>query len=163
MKDFDRALEIVLAQEGGYSDDARDPGGATMYGITERVARANGYNGPMRALPMSVASSIYWDRYWKAASCDELPWPLSLYVFDCAVNQGVSAAIRLLQTALDTVQDGVVGPTTLRLAREAGAWHQARFMALRANRYVGTKQFERFGTGWMIRLFEVVRAGETAP
>lgn len=160
MSDFDRALTIVLGHEGGYSNDPRDPGGETMFGITVTVARENGYHGPMRELPRAIAATIYLARYWQAAHCDELPWPLCLYVFDSAVNQGVGAATRMLQAALDTVQDGIVGPTTKRLARESTQWHWSRFMALRAQRYVETRNFDRFGQGWLIRLFSVVRAGE---
>ena len=37
MSTFDRALEVVLRLEGGYSDDATDPGGQTRHGITEAV------------------------------------------------------------------------------------------------------------------------------
>lgn len=160
MTDFDRALTIVLGHEGGYSNDHRDPGGETMFGITVTVARENGYHGPMRELPRAIAATIYRARYWQAAHCDELPWPLCLYVFDSAVNQGVGAATRMLQAALDTVQDGIIGQTTKRLARESTAWHWSRFMALRAQRYVETQNFDRFGQGWLIRLFSVVREGE---
>jgi len=157
---FDLALSHVLKTEGGYSDDAADPGGKTRYGITEAVARANGYTGDMREFPLAHAQTIYLEDYWDACRCDELPWPLSLYVFDSAVNQGVAPARMMLQQALGTVQDGVLGPVTLRLARDATPWHARRFMALRALRYHSTRNFDRYGEGWLIRLFDVVAAGE---
>lgn len=153
MTRFDDALKIVLNQEGGYSDDAHDPGGRTRYGITEAVARRHGYTGDMRALPLDLAAAIYRGDYWDACRCGDLPWPLSLYLFDAAVNQGRTAAITLLQHALDTTQDGLIGANTLRLARASTPWHAARFLALRAARYVDTRNFERFGQGWFTRLF----------
>lgn len=155
MNHFDDALKILLKLEGGYSDDANDPGGKTRYGITEAVARRHGYLGEMRALPLDLASEIYRADYWDACRCDDLPWPLALYVFDAAVNQGRTAAITLLQHALNTTQDGLIGANTLRLARASTPWHAARFLALRASRYTETRGFERFGQGWFTRLFEI--------
>lgn len=36
MNNFDKAFELVVGVEGGYVNDPRDPGGRTIYGITER-------------------------------------------------------------------------------------------------------------------------------
>ena len=52
---FERAFEKLLGHEGGFVDHPKDPGGATRYGITQRVARANGYVGDMRNFPLSEA------------------------------------------------------------------------------------------------------------
>lgn len=160
MSRFPDAMNLLLKLEGGYSDDARDPGGKTRYGITEAVARRHGYIGEMRALPLDLASEIYRADYWDACRCDDLPWPLALYVFDAAVNQGRTAAITLLQHALDTTQDGLIGANTLRLARASTPWHAARFLALRAARYVDTRNFEHYGQGWFTRLFTVAMEGQ---
>ena len=155
--DFDRAMEILLKLEGGYSDDAKDPGGKTRYGVTESVAREHGYLGDMRQLPLDQAKSIYKTQYWDYCRCDALPWPLALFVFDAAVNQGAGAAIRMLQKALDTVQDGILGQQTLALAKRSTPWHWSRYMAIRAMRYQSTRNYDRFGAGWLTRLFEVAR------
>ena len=56
---FDDAVKRVLMHEGGYSDHAADPGGKTMYGITEAVAREVGYRGDMRELPSELAKRSY--------------------------------------------------------------------------------------------------------
>lgn len=155
MSDFDRAMEILLKLEGGYSNDAMDPGGKTRYGITEAVARQHGYAGDMRDLPLDIATEIYRSDYWGACRCDHIPWPMSAFVFDAAVNQGVDAAIRMLQRALDTVQDGVMGRQTQALMAKATPWHGARFLAARALRYQGTRNFDRYGQGWYTRIFEL--------
>lgn len=44
-------LGAVYAVEGGYVNDPNDPGGATNYGVTEKVARQAGYRGDMRLFP----------------------------------------------------------------------------------------------------------------
>ena len=155
MSNFESAFILIVGLEGDYSDDPRDAGGKTRYGITEAVARANGYIGPMYALPLDVAGEIYRSDYWDACRCDDLPWPLALYVFDSAVNQGVQPAIKMLQRALDTVQDGIIGKQTQALAAKATPWHNARFMAFRALRYASTRGFDTYGAGWLTRLFEV--------
>ena len=81
MSKFDDAFEIIVGSEGGYSNDPNDPGGATRFGITEAVARANGYEGDMKDLPLDKAKSIYKAKYWDAVSGD------NLYVLD--ETQGV--------------------------------------------------------------------------
>jgi lysozyme family protein len=35
MSEFERALQRVLAHEGGFSNHPKDPGGATMKGVTQ--------------------------------------------------------------------------------------------------------------------------------
>src|SRR3546814_18148271 len=56
---IDDLIEAVIAREGGYVDDPADRGGATRWGITERVARQPGYAGAMRAFPRDEAAAIY--------------------------------------------------------------------------------------------------------
>jgi hypothetical protein len=51
----DTLIDEVISREGGYVDHPADRGGPTMFGITEAVARANGYDGPMRNLPRATA------------------------------------------------------------------------------------------------------------
>lgn len=152
---FERAVEIVLAEEGGYINDPNDPGGETRYGISKRAYPEL----DIAKLTVEQAKAIYRRDYWEPCKCDKLPWPLSLYVFDCAVNQGVVPAIKLLQRAVQTTQDGVLGQQTLTLASRANPWHMAQFMAFRAMRYQSTRNFDRFGAGWLTRLFTVAAKG----
>ena len=57
--DFVDLIDPLLDREGGYVNHPSDRGGPTAYGITQAVARANGYYGPMRALPREEAVAIY--------------------------------------------------------------------------------------------------------
>lgn len=151
-ENFERAVQIVLFEEGGYVNDPKDPGGETIYGITRRDHPGLWAQGRPT---VEQAKQVYREQYWNAIRGDDLPWPLCLFVFDSAVNQGVEPATRMLQRALDTVQDGIIGSGTLRLAQASREWHWARFMAYRAMRYQGTRHFDRFGEGWLIRLMRV--------
>lgn len=127
MDSFDKALEHTLGNEGDYSDEPADRGGATRYGITEATARANGYTGEMRELPLAFAKGVYRRSYWERLRLDDVAaWdePAALELFDSAVNCGPETVARWLQRALnalnrnqglypDITEDGRVGPQTL--------------------------------------------------
>ncbi len=44
---IEQYLEELIKREGSYVNNQADRGGATKYGITEAVARENGYKGNM--------------------------------------------------------------------------------------------------------------------
>ena len=55
---IDQYLEDLIKREGGYVNNPADRGGATKYGITEAVARTNGFKGNMKDLPLDVQSNL---------------------------------------------------------------------------------------------------------
>lgn len=156
MSDFDRAFALVVGLEGGYEPPGTsDPGGETRYGISKRAYPAE----DIENLTLDRAKAIYATDYWLKAGCARMPWPISALVFDAAVNQGIDPAIRCLQKALGCPQDGIFGvrtQTALTLSDDAET--AALFMAERALRYTGTRNFDQYGRGWFKRLF-VVTAG----
>ncbi len=118
---IDEILAGVLANEGGYSNNAADKGGETNHGITAQTARANGYIGPMRDLTQAQALTIYRKQYVELPSFD-LILPISEAVagelVDTGVNMGPKAAGMFLQRALNVLTDtrlavdGLCGPAT---------------------------------------------------
>ena len=150
---FQQALEIVLRHEGGFVDHPRDPGGATHYGITERVARQHGYTGDMRELPLETAHRIYAMSYWIPLRADHLPNALRLPVFDAAVNSGVQRAAQWLQELVGTTQDGIIGPITLAAVRQRDPHRlAARYAARRLMFLTHLDHFNTFGRGWVRRV-----------
>lgn len=149
MSDFDRAFEIVIESEGGYADDQSDPGGETNFGISKRAYPKE----DIRFLTLDRAKEIYKRDYWDAIRADELPYPINILIFDAAVNQGKKAAVRMLQEALKITVDGVIGKQTIKAVVAASDSVCADYLSIRAVRYAGTHQFQRFGRGWMKRLF----------
>lgn len=131
MSAFNDAFDTVVVVEGGYSDHASDRGGKTKYGITERVARANGYEGAMDALTIADARSIYRSQYWDTLRLDEisaLSPQIALELFDTGVNTGIGTAGKFLQRALnalnqqgsiyaDLAVDGLLGPVSVAALR----------------------------------------------
>lgn len=150
---FVKALDVVLLHEGGYVDHPRDPGGATKYGITERVARQHDYHGDMRDFPIEQAREIYLMSYWIPIKGDELPDPLRLSVFDAAVNSGVRRATHWLQEVVEVKQDGFIGPVTLNAVRARDPFDVAcRYNARRLLFMTNLNTFTDFGRGWVRRV-----------
>jgi len=173
--DIGNLIDEVIDREGGYVNHPADRGGPTRWGITERVARADGYDGPMALLPRTRAAAIYRRRYWTAPGLDrvaERAPALAAELFDTGVSMGPAAAVRFLQRALnalnrgardypDAVVDGRVGPATLGaldaflgsrgragervLIRAADALQGERYLALAEARPAN----EAFLYGWL--------------
>jgi lysozyme family protein len=150
---FDRAFDRLIGNEGAYSFNAADPGGETMWGITARVARANGYMGDMKALARDAAGAIYKARYWDAIRADELPALLRFEVFDAAVNSGVQQAVRWLQRAAGVTDDGVLGPMTLAAVHGGDPLRLAlAFNGERLELMTSLPTWGSFGRGWARRI-----------
>lgn len=116
---FDRAVEVVLAHEGGYTHHPDDPGGETNYGICAR------YNPgvDIKNLTRAEAIEIYWTNYWQIPitihrrGYEVLPAEVAIKTFDLAVNLGRETAFRILQRALRAGHivvddDGILGRKT---------------------------------------------------
>ena len=123
MNRFEQCLMFVLGNEGGYSNNPADRGGATNCGITQavydewRIGRGFGRQ-PVSGISMDEVMQIYLSRYWLMGKCDRLPAPLDYIHFDGAVNHGVAQAGKFLQRALGVLDDGIVGPVTISAVQE---------------------------------------------
>lgn len=120
-------IDALIEREGGYVANSADRGGPTRYGITEAVARANGYGGPMALLPREEAAAIYRRLYWLRPKLDAVcqrSSRVAAELFDTGANMGPAVAVTFLQRALtalnrngrdyaDLVPDGRVGAVTL--------------------------------------------------
>jgi len=179
--DFNLAYDTMLGKEAGYSNDPRDSGGQTNYGITEAVARAFGYAGPMNLLGLDQAKAIYRSRYWDALQLDQIASLAPDVVgelFDTAVNLGTGTAATFLQRALnvlnkearwypDVQSDGRIGPMTIAALREyirrRGAEGQVVLMralnSLQGAFYVELAERrakdEAFVYGWLLNRVEI--------
>lgn len=99
-------IDEVINREGGYVDNPADRGGPTNFGITEAVARAQGYMGDMRALPRDEAVAIYTRLYWLRPGLDAVAAhapALAAKLLDIAVNMGPATAIGFLRRALNAL------------------------------------------------------------
>lgn len=115
MKDvtFEKAIEVILKHEGGYSNDPVDLGGETKYGITKRSYP----NLDIKNLTIPQAYGIYKKDYWDKFKMIKYPDVIRLQMFDMTVNMGFKNAFKVLQRTLNRfgnvlVVDGLPGPKT---------------------------------------------------
>lgn len=140
-----------MGNEGGYSNNPADPGGETMWGITARVARANGYGGDMRLLPQTTAKQIAKKLYWDPYYCDQFDPLIGFQVFDAAYNGGHPAS--WLQRAAGSVVDGRIGPETIAAVKAADPRRIVmRFLAYRLQYMGDLPTWPTFGHGWANRI-----------
>ncbi len=116
-ENFNNSLKHVLVHEGGWSDHPKDPGGATMKGVTLLVYRnhfgENKTKDDLRNISDDELGQIYRSGYWDKCRCDDLPSGVDYAVFDSAVNSGPGRGAKWLQAAVGAVPDGGIGPNTL--------------------------------------------------
>lgn len=159
----DEIIAFVIGLEGGFVDNAADPGGRTQWGVTQRYLNMARLASPDLNLPTDVAdlsqsqaANLYAGDQWIAVKGDQLPWGLALQAFDTCVNEGPQRAKIILQQSLGVVADGIVGSTTLAAATSAGPKVYAEFAARRAVAYAQLQATEgQFELGWMRRLLAV--------
>ncbi len=90
MGDFQRCIELILAEEGGLANHRRDPGGLTDNGTSQRSYP----DLNIVALTKETAEAIYRRDYWNPVHDDDFPGGLDLLLLDGTVNQGPVIAIR---------------------------------------------------------------------
>lgn len=136
---YDKIIDGILAVEKGYVDHPSDKGGATNYGIPQAVARANGYQGDMRNLPIALARSIYERRYIVEPKFDQVAAihaDIGIELIDTGVNMGPARAAEFLQRWLngfnsegsryaDLFVDGRLGALSLTALKAFLAWRGA--------------------------------------
>ena len=105
MADFYQAIQIVLKNEGGYSNDPADPGGETNFGIS----KASYPNVDIRNLTVAEATAIYLQDYWLIGGI--IDQSVADKLFDAYVNMR-HAAIKIAQRIAGAVADGSYGPHT---------------------------------------------------
>lgn len=158
---FPACFNFLLPQEGGYSDDWRDAGGATNKGITLtaltawRIRRGMGVPALQDLIDLSTqeAFNIYNVEYWLTVNGPSLPLGVDLMVFDFGVNAGPGRSVEMLQTRVGTTADGVVGTNTLAAIAAVAPSVLVTVLALAQEAYYRQlSSFPTFGNGWLNRL-----------
>ena len=108
MSHFDKAILAVLKHEGGYVNNPNDPGGETRYGICKRSYP----KVDIKNLTQAEAIEIYRRDFWNP-KYERMPYEIAAKVFDIAVNMGQRQAHKLLQRAVNVVDDGIIGGKTI--------------------------------------------------
>ena len=158
---FETCLPLLLAHEGGYTNDPRDPGGPTNFGVTifdyQKYVKRDATAADVRTMTVEDAKRIYRTRYWDAQRCDELPAGVDYAVFDYGVNSGIGRSGKVLRRVL-----GLSGKTSLiddhvvSSARTANTRTLiAEISAERLRFLQSLRTWRTFGNGWARRVADV--------
>lgn len=136
---FSAALKFTLAYEGGWSDHPKDPGGATMKGITLATFRRwvpGATKTHLRNISAENVANIYRADYWNTVSGDSLAAGVDLVTFDAGVNSGPARAKKWL------------------LASSGGPDHETvkKICAKRLGFMRSLAIWKTFGKGWLARV-----------
>jgi lysozyme family protein len=113
MNNFPYSIDLVLAHEGGYVNDPKDPGGETNFGISKRAYP----NEDIKGMSKDRAKEIYYVDYWLKNGLDKIDnQEVAAAALDTVINHGRGAY--LIQQALQNIGqpvtvDGRIGPDTL--------------------------------------------------
>lgn len=157
---YDEALRRILIHEGGYTNDAADPGGPTNFGITihdfQMYLNPKGTAADVKNLTVDQAKVIYKKHYADPLRYDDLPAGLDYCVLDYGVNSGISRSAKVLQRFVNTTPDGIIGPNTLAAVNRADPSTLINDMCNERLAFLQRlRTWSVFGRGWGRRVREV--------
>jgi lysozyme family protein len=173
ISNWDKSFNMVIAHEGGFTNDQRDKGnhlpdgreGCTMWGCTQAVWEK--YVGhevtqdDMKALKKEDVKPVYKRDYWDAVRGDDLPAGVDYAVFDFAINAGPGASRKMVQKALGVTADGSIGPATMKAIQSAdGRQLLNAFSYAKTAFYKSLNTFPTYGKGWLKRVDDVQKSAE---
>ncbi|PYE87868.1 glycoside hydrolase family 108 protein [Phyllobacterium leguminum] len=157
---FPKCIQYIFAEEGGFSDNPADPGGATNMGITQATLAA--WQGQavtledVEDLSRQTATAIYQEEYWDKIDGDNLPAGLDYAVFDFAVNSGPPRAAMTLQEIVGVAADGLIGIQTIQAVDSQSTEYLINTLCDRRLAWLQTlSTFNTFGNGWTGRVERV--------
>lgn len=147
---FQRSHAVTAAWEGGWSNHPADPGGKTMFGVTEGTwARFRKKMGlavkPIRSITRADAEHLFFIEFWKAAGCEGLVDGVDLATYDANVNSGVSRGRKWLLASLDPYSRH--DRTVKNICAKRLSFVQA------------LKHWKQFGKGWSNRIADIQAKG----
>lgn len=155
--DFDVAFDRLLGYEGKYTNNPKDPGGETNWGITWPIlhqaiaGRLVPDTTTIRGLTRDQAKVIYRAFFWDVLRTAHPA--VRFQAFDFAVNSGIPTAIRKLQAALGVADDGNWGPVSAAAlsAKDLNDVLMA-YLAQRLLFMTSLSGWDTFGRGWARRI-----------
>jgi len=167
MNNFDKAMDYILVNEGGYANVRHDRGGATNFGITMATLSRHRKKAvsvqDVKDLTVDEAGEIYWDYYWLPNSLDQVKSaPICICIFDIGIVRGVTVGAKYAQEICSYIYeeplaiDGHIGPKSIASLNSVS---EKRFVELYSDRaeqgFRGIVKVhpnqEKFLKGWIAR------------
>jgi len=151
---------FILSHEGGFINHPKDPGGATMKGVTLATFRSvYGKKKTVRDLKKITTeqwNNIFKKYYWDKCKADLIDnQSVANMLVDFSWNSGVSTAVSVIQKIVGVAADGIMGRVTIGAINGYYKGSQFVFDTLKDNRknYLkGLKNWETFKNGWTTRV-----------
>lgn len=167
--DFDTAFPLVVKVEAGLTLDPVDRGNwtggrqgvGTLKGTKYGISAASYPDEDIANMTPERARQLFKRDYWDAAGCELVPDTLRYEMFDMAINSGVLAAKKALQTAARVSADGVIGAQTRAAINGMDAERlEKRFDGARLFHVteMDSERWQRFGRGLVIRIANTMLA-----
>jgi lysozyme family protein len=172
MANFENAFQLMIAHEGGYVNDADDPGGETYKGVARKIfSKWDGWvkidmlkrqsdfpaNLDKDTELQEAISDFYEVQFWNRI-CGGLisEQAVANSIFDFAVNAGTGTSASLAQMVADSPADGVIGPKTIEKINAFNPDHfLAAFTVAKIARYIGIVKkrptSRKYFFGWVSR------------
>lgn len=175
MANFLIAYKKTLAHEGGYVNDPDDPGGETYKGVARAMhkdwtgwaiidAAKNDSTFPKNLdnneKLNEAIQDFYEKKFWNPIKATDIQSQLvAESIFDFGVNAGVKTSAKLAQKVVGVVQDGWIGPITLRALNSFNKKHfLSAFTVQKIRRYVDIIEkkpvMKKYLFGWIRRALE---------
>lgn len=137
---------VTEVHEGGWSNHAADPGGATMYGITigkyrEHYPKATAAD--LRKITKENAREIYRRDFWNPINGETLHAGVDLAAYDASVNSGIGRGKKWLLASVG----GTAEQTVKNICRKRLGFMQS------------LKIWKTFGKGWSRRVADIEAKG----
>ena len=166
MADSSKLVPFILSWETDkYTNNKKDKGGPTKYGICLATWRRVGYdkNGDgvlneedVKLLTEEDFHRVFKQNYWNACKADKIQdQSVANMLVDFAYNSGVSKAVKHLQLVLGITADGIIGNKTLFAINKSNG--KRLFEAFKKDRKAYLKRIAAgdqrvFLKGWLRRL-----------
>lgn len=165
-KNWGAFFNMLIAHEGGFTDDQRDSGnrkgdghgntGSTMLGVTAyNWSKYTGKPAPaevMKQLTVDDVAPLYKTNYWDAIKADDLPSGVDVSCADLCVNAGPRRAAKVLQKSVGAKADGKIGPQTMAaVSLQTAPEILQNYYDERERFYRSLKDYKVFGKGWSRR------------
>lgn len=154
------AIDLVLRNEGTKVIPDDNGRGASKYGITSATARefGLGWDDPRIHILSIEDAKYFYFVYWTKCKAGLLnSQEVADKFFDLAVNMGMGTSAKILQQAVGTKADGIVGAETADAANSMDPEALlAKMRSLAADHYQAlvdkNPDLARFLPGWLSRL-----------
>jgi lysozyme family protein len=177
MANFDKAVDVVFKNEGGFVDDAADKGGATKFGISLAFLQKHGIDinhdgkttkDDIIILTLADAKALYKENFWKPIMGDKITSQrVATKLLDMVVLSGTAQGVRDFQRGVIScggkiVEDAICGSKTVEAANLISADLSGETMLIERVRefqrvlYAHIVRHDRtqgkFWDGWMKRV-----------